>query len=125
MVLCSFKTFSSQWRRLLSKASLLLEELSGVAILDSKGLDTREFLCLDHLNPVALLIDHQTSLFALNDRFMLSLGSVGLVVGHLTAQVNSVSREGALAFSHLSLLLFLISLLSGDNAQELITICLL
>jgi len=83
---------------------------------------SRYFLSLDHLNPVALLVDQQTILFAFNSLCMLIILSQFPILGHLGVQFSLVVKESIATLSHLSTLLFFKLSLSSHDLHELLTV---
>jgi len=105
-----------------SESSLPSSERVLVLVRNTNGLNVGKLLSLDHLNSVTLFVHHQSSLFALNDRVMLIVLPLDLVLLHLSAQVALVVHEHLSSLCILCLLFLFLLLLLGDNGQELLTL---
>ena len=102
-----------------SKASLLVIQFSLVAVLNSENLNTGEFLSLDHIDSIALMVNVQAILLALNDLSMfIVLANLG-VLSHLLVQLLLIRQEGVSTGSHVNSLFFLLFIQSIDDLDVL------
>ena len=94
-------------------------QFSLVAVLNSENLNTGKFLSLDHIDSIALMVNVQAILLALNDLSMfIVLANLG-VLSHLLVQLLLIRQEGVSTGSHVNSLFFLLFIQSIDDLDVL------